>query len=105
VALGVAVWPPLAVPVLAAGAAWGALRFADAAWAGGDGRLVVRERRLARHTLVADAHRLQDVRLRRTPLQRRAQLAHLRVRVGSGRSGRLAHLDEARAADLVSASR
>ena len=55
--------------------------------------VVVREARLARRTLLARRHRLQEHALRRTPLQARAALADLRVTVGSGGQGRARHLE------------
>ena len=55
--------------------------------------VVIREARLARRTLLARRHRLQEHALARTPLQRRAGLADLRVTVGSGGGGRARYLD------------
>ena len=55
--------------------------------------VVIREARLARRTLLARRHRLQEHALARTPLQRRADLADLRVTVGSGGGGRARYLD------------
>ena len=57
------------------------------------GVVVVREARIARRTLLARRHRLQEHALRRTPLQARAALADLRVTVGSGGQGRARHLE------------
>ncbi len=59
--------------------------------------VVVREARVARRTLLARRHRLQEHALRRTPLQARAALADLRVTVGSGGQGRARHLERATA--------
>lgn len=59
--------------------------------------VVVREARVARRTLLARRHRLQEHALRRTPLQARAALSDLRVTVGSGGQGRARHLDRATA--------
>ncbi len=67
------------------------------------GVVVVREARLARRTLLARRHRLQEHELRRTPLQARACLADLRVTVGSGGQGRARHLERA-AADAAFAA-
>lgn len=75
-------------------------RFRAAGWRLAGGRVVVRERRLARHTIVARAERLQEHTFSQTPLQRRAGLADVAVAVGSGRRGRLAHLEAATADDL-----
>ncbi len=59
--------------------------------------VVVREARVARRTLLARRHRLQEHALARTPLQARAALADLRVTVGSGGQGRARHLERATA--------
>lgn len=83
-----------AVPVLALlGAAEGLLRHRSAGWRDDGERLVVRGRRLARRTLLARVDRLQEHGLRASPLQRRAGLADFEAAVGSGRAGRLRHLD------------
>jgi len=90
-----------ALPVLAAlGAVEGVGRFRAAGWRLGDGRLVLRSRMLARHTLVARAARLQEHALSQSPLQRRARLADLAVAVGSGRRQRVAHLERSTAREL-----
>lgn len=57
--------------------------------------VVVREVHIARRTLLARRHRLQQHALARTALQARASLADLRVTVGSGGSERARHLDAA----------
>jgi putative membrane protein len=67
--------------------------------------IVVREARLARRTLFARRHRLQEHALARTPLQARARLANLEVTVGSGGSGRARHLDAATAEAAFAALR
>ncbi|HEV2769658.1 MAG TPA: PH domain-containing protein [Solirubrobacteraceae bacterium] len=90
-----------ALPVLSAlGALEGVGRFRAAGWRLGDGRLVLRSRMLARHTLVARAARLQEHALSQSPLQRRAGLADLAVAVGSGRRQRVAHLEESVAREV-----
>lgn len=88
------------LPLLVIAALEGLGRFRAAGWRLADGRVVVRERKLARHTIVARAERLQQHSRSQTPLQRRAGLADLAVAVGSGRRGRLAHLEAATADDL-----
>ena len=91
-AIAPAAWP--AAVGLAAIAALVGLRAYRAAAIRLDGDVViVREARLARRTLLARRHRLQEHALARTPLQRRADLADLRVTVGSGGGGRARHLD------------
>jgi putative membrane protein len=96
-ALAVAVpaaWP--ALPALAVlGAADGLLRWRAAGWSE-DGRLlVVRSRTLARRTLIARVDRIQEHGLSFTVLQRRAGLADFQAAVGSGRTGRVRHVDAA----------
>jgi uncharacterized membrane protein YdbT with pleckstrin-like domain len=93
----------VALVVLGAGA--GLLRHADAGWALRDERVIVRARRLGRSTLVARRARLQQHRVSRTPLQRRARLADLAIAVGSGAVGRIGHLDATTADGLLSALR
>ncbi|MGH2716453.1 MAG: PH domain-containing protein, partial [Thermoleophilaceae bacterium] len=87
-----AAWP--ALPALALiGGADGLLRHRSAGWREDGGRLVVRRRVLARRTLLARVDRLQEHGLRASPLQRRAGLADFEAAVGSGRTGRVRHLD------------
>ena len=87
-----AAWP--AVPLLALlGAAEGLLRYRSAGWRDDGRRLVVRSRALARRTLLARVDRLQEHGLRASPLQRRAALADFEAAVGSGRTGRVRHLE------------
>ena len=91
-----AAWP--AAAALAAGGASIGLRAYRAAGIRLDGDVVVvREARLARRTLLARRHRLQQHALARTPLQRLAGLADLSVTVGSGGGGRARHLEAATA--------
>jgi putative membrane protein len=87
-----AAWP--AIPALAAlGAAEGLLRHRSAGWREDRGRLVVRARVLARRTLLARIDRLQQHGLRASPFQRGAGLADFEAAVGSGRTGRVRHLE------------
>jgi putative membrane protein len=87
-----AAWP--AVPLLAlVGAGEGLLRYRSAGWRDDGRRLVVRSRVLARRTLLARVDRLQEHSLRASPLQRRAALADFEAAVGSGRTGRVRHLE------------
>ena len=98
-ALVPAAWP--AVPLLALlGAAEGLSRHRSAGWRDDGRRLVVRRRVLARRTLVARVDRLQEHGLRASPVQRRAALADFEAAVGSGRKGRVRHL-EARVAGAL----
>jgi putative membrane protein len=67
--------------------------------------VVVREVRLARRTLLARRHRLQEHALMHTRLQERASLGDLRVTVGSGGKGRARHLETATAEAAFAALR
>jgi putative membrane protein len=95
VALTIAVpaaWP--AILLLAAlGAAEGLLRYRASGWREDGSRLVVRGRVLARRTLIARVDRLQEHGVRASALQRRAGLADFDAAVGSGRRGRVRHLE------------
>jgi putative membrane protein len=87
-----AAWP--AVPLLALlGAVEGLLRHASAGWRDDGRRLVVRGRVIARRTLLARIDRLQEHGLSASPLQRRALLVDFEASVGSGRTGRVRHLE------------
>jgi putative membrane protein len=67
--------------------------------------VVVREVRVARRTLLARRHRLQEHALMRTWRQERALLSDLRVTVGSGGKGRARHLETATAESAFAALR
>jgi putative membrane protein len=98
-----AVWPAAwpVIPALAIlGGAEGVLRWRAAGWRLEGARIVIRQRLLARRTLVARADRLQEHGLRVSPLQRRGRLASFQVAVGSGRRGRVRHLDRNIAREL-----
>ena len=87
-----AAWP--SVPLLALlGAAEGLLRYRSAGWRDDGRRLVVRGRVLARRTLLARVDRLQEHGLRASAVQRRASLTDFEAAVGSGRKGRVRHLE------------
>jgi uncharacterized membrane protein YdbT with pleckstrin-like domain len=55
---------------------------------------------VARRTLLARVDRLQEHGLRASPLQRRASLADFEAAVGSGRTGRVRHLEAGVAGEL-----
>ncbi len=87
-------WP--VIPALAlAGAADGLLRHRAAGWSDDGRHLVVRRRLVARRTLVARVDRLQEHGVSASLLQRRADLADFHAAVGSGRTGRVDHLEGA----------
>jgi putative membrane protein len=94
-----AAWP--AVPAVAAlGALYGLLEHAVAGYRLEARRVVIRRGAVAHRTLVARADRLQEHELISSLLQRRAGLADLALEVGSGRTGRVRHLDRPVAEDL-----
>jgi putative membrane protein len=95
---GAVALPALAVPLAAA--ALGVGRYRAAGWRL-DSRLVLRSRRLARTTSVADVHRLQRVTGAQSIPQRRAALGDLEVAVSSGRRLGVRHLERATVDDLV----
>jgi len=81
-----------------AGALHGLLAFRAAGLQLAGDRFVLRARRgTARVTLLARRRRLQEVSVRRSPLQHRAGLATFAVALGSGRRGRVEHLAAERA--------
>ena len=82
------------------GAADGLLRHGSAGWRDDGRRLVLRGRVVARRTLLARVDRLQEHALRASPLQRRASLADFQASVGSGRTGRVRHLEAGAAGAL-----
>lgn len=94
--LTTAAWPAVAALALA-GALAGLRAHRACAVRLAGGVVVVREARIARRTLLARRHRLQEHSVSHTPLQARAQLADLRVTVGSGGQGRARHLERAAA--------
>jgi putative membrane protein len=101
VATGIWSWAWPAIPALALlGGVEGVLRWRAAGWRFDRGRIVVRQRLLARRTLLARVDRLQEHTLSVSPLQRRARLASFRLAVGSGRTGHVRHLDRAVAGGL-----
>jgi putative membrane protein len=90
-----------AIPALAlAGAAEGRLSYPAAGWSDDGRHLVIRRRVIARRTLVARVDRLQEHSTTASLLQRRADLADFHAAVGSGRTGRVDHLEAADAQRL-----
>ncbi len=85
-----------------AGAGFGLIRLRAAGW-WLDAHVVALRRHgvLARSTTIAAPPRLQHVELRRSPPQRRAELATLEVAVASGHRSGAVHLDAAVATDLL----
>ncbi len=107
VVVGVAVadvpWWALAAVLPAAG--WGVARWRAAGWRlGGGGAVVLRGRRLARWTLLLSARRVQVAEVGRSPLQRRAGLATVRLSVGPA-TGRVRGLEAGTAWRVWSAVR
>jgi putative membrane protein len=96
-------WGLVLVPVMAL---WGLLRYRDTGWWLGDDdrRLVIRERRIDRLTIVTERRRLQHRSVHQNVLQRRAELATFGVAVASGGEGgraHIMHLDAGTAFDLL----
>ncbi|MEY2441095.1 MAG: putative rane protein [bacterium] len=98
-------WWPAALAPAAIGALVGVRGYRAAAVRLDGDVVVVREARLARRTLLARRHRLQEHAVARTPLQERAGLADLRVTVGSGGGGRARYLEAATAEATFAALR
>ena len=113
------VLPPAAAAVVAGAAAWalapvgpwvllaalpagayGALRHRDSGWRLSGGRLAVRSLRFARTTVLAPAVLRESHTIAQTPLQRRGDLADLRVEFGKRTVARVHHLEATTARDL-----
>ena len=86
---------PWALLAAALGPAYGALVWRAAGWRLAAGRLAVRSRRIARHTVLAPAHNRESHALVQTALQRRGRLADVEVAFGKTTTARVHHLDEA----------
>jgi putative membrane protein len=98
-----AIWPwawPVLPALVVLGGVEGLLRWQAAGWRLDGARIVIRQRLFARRTLLARVDRLQEHELSVSPFQRRARLASFELAVGSGRTGRLRHLDRAVAGSL-----
>jgi putative membrane protein len=98
-----AIWPwvwPVLPALVVLGGVEGLLRWRAAGWRLDGARIVIRQRLFARRTLLARVDRLQEHELSVSPFQRRARLASFELAVGSGRTGRLSHLDRAVAGSL-----
>jgi len=94
---GAGPWPLLlALPLALLG--WA--RHRGAGWRLGDGFVVLRGQLVARTTVAAPVHRLQEHAVRQTPLQRRARLADLALAVGAGTRARVRHLEAETAWEL-----
>lgn len=107
-AAGILIWRlpaawPIALLVALAGVIHGAARFRAAGWRLAGGRVVIRDRRLARRTLAARTTRLQEHGISQSLLQRRAGLADFTIAVGSGRRAGIAHIERDVAGELLSA--
>jgi putative membrane protein len=90
----------LAFLALLPAAMLGVARHRAAGWRLSGERIVLRSRRFARTTSVADTRRLQSVRSAASPLQRRSGLATLAVDVSSGRRLAVEDLDATTVASL-----
>jgi putative membrane protein len=106
VAAGPAEWWWPAVLLGAAGALDGRLNYRAAGVRLEPDRVILRSRRgTARVTVLARRGRLQELGVRRNPLQRRARLASFEIALGSGRRGRVRHLEAASADAALAALR
>lgn len=94
-------WPALAV-LAALGLVDGLSRYRLAGWRLTGDSIALRQRLLSpgHRTLIARTARLQEHTLAQSPFQRRARLATLSLRVGTGRRGGVEHLEHATAARL-----
>jgi putative membrane protein len=98
-----AIWPwtwPILPALALVGGLDGLLRWRAAGWRLDGPRILMRGRVFARRTLIARVDRLQEHELSVSPLQRRGRLATFELAVGSGRTGRVHHLDRAVAGSL-----
>lgn len=77
----------IAAAMIVLAALFGWMRYRDAGWAYSGGCVALRSRELARTTALAPRRKLQSRGFVSNPLQRRAGLSHLRVRVASGSGG------------------
>ena len=84
---------PVAVLVVPLAAFHGVARHRAAGWRLSGRRVVLRDRRLARRTLIALMPRLQEHTVTQTVFQRRRRLAGFGLAVASGRRAGVAHLD------------
>ena len=99
---GRAGWFALLPIVVALLVGWG--QAADAAWSMDEDTVTIRWRRiLARHTIIARRHRVQLTQVTRTPFQRRAGLAGVRLKLSSRRRATVRHLAVADATLLLHA--
>jgi putative membrane protein len=99
VVFGADALPAVLLPL--AGAVYGVARHRAAGWRLDRDAVVLRSRRLARTTAVANPARLQRVTGAQSVIQRRARLADVEVAVSSGRELGVRHLDRATVDDLV----
>lgn len=83
----------------------GLWQYRDAGWAISNDTLILRGRTLARETAIFPRRRIQQAEVRQNPLQRRAALAHLALRIASGNDGQeleLLHMDADESARILS---
>jgi putative membrane protein len=96
----------VALALLPLAALYGLARHRAAGWRlDGDRRLLLRGRRLARTTAIADPRRLQLLLASTSPFQRRAGLATVGVGLAAGGRLRVAHLERATADALLAGLR
>jgi putative membrane protein len=94
VAAAVALSSPFPLAIVILGPAYGLSAWRAAGWRlGGDGRLAIRSRMLARTTVLAPARHRESHDIEQTALQRRARLAHVSIAFGKRTNARIRHLD------------
>jgi putative membrane protein len=101
--LGPTTWWPLPAALIVLAALYGFARYGAAGWSLDPVRLVVRERRVARHTVIARRSSIDIRTARQNPWQRRARLADLRFAIASKRRFGVDHLDEAEVNGAIAA--
>lgn len=106
-ALGLLIWrdqPELAflpLGLVLVGAVWGWVRFKGTGWEVSSDHLVLRFRNLARTVVILPRRRLQARSVSQNPLQRRASLATLAVRVARGTEFEVVDMDASDAEDVL----
>ena len=90
------------VPVVVLLGLW---QYRDAGWATIGNSLIVRHRILARETAIVPRRRIQQAEVSQNPLQRRAELSNVLMRIASGSEGAsvsLTHMDATESTGLAS---
>jgi putative membrane protein len=94
----------LAILLVPAVVLLGLWQYRDAGWAFVDDIVLLRERAISRTTSIVPRRRIQQAESSQHPLQRRARLAHVSLRIASGSDGiavGLMHVDPEMASGLI----